>query len=167
MSMSDSTLNQGAARSWQNPKVQLFAGIALMYAYVMVTTESFLFDRSHPQWAHIAPFQHILLPHGIVAALALFLAPFQFSERLRRKYFTLHKTFGYLYITGCFIGAPLGVYIQWIQQQLGERPSFTMAAAVNAVIWIFATAMALYFVRQRKVQQHRIWMTRSFAVALV
>jgi hypothetical protein len=34
-------------------------------------------------------------------------------------------------------------------------------------IWMFATTMALIFIRQGKVQQHRQWMTRSFACALI
>ena len=92
-----------------NAKTLLFIAIGFMYVYVLYNVESFLFDKSDPEWKHIAPFQWWLLPHGLAAAFALFLGPFQFSERLRRKYITLHKTFGYLYIAGCFIGAPLGL----------------------------------------------------------
>ena len=109
------------------PKTVLFALIGVMYVLVFVTTESFLFDKSNPEWAHIAPFQLWLLPHGIAAACALFLGPFQFSERLRRKYLTVHKTMGYLYIAGCYVGAPLGLYIQWIEEKLGTfSHSFTI-----------------------------------------
>jgi uncharacterized membrane protein len=164
-------LTPDAPKQWAPPRAKtlLFALIAAMYVYVICTTERFLIDSSDPAWTHIAPFRMILLPHGLVAAVALFLAPFQFSERLRRDHITLHKTLGYLYITGVTLGAPLGIYIQWFQERFGgiETRSFTVAAAADAVIWIFATAMALYFVRQRKIQQHRIWMTRSFACALI
>jgi uncharacterized membrane protein YozB (DUF420 family) len=164
-------LTPDAPRTWQAPRAKaiLFLLIGAMYLYVLLTTESFLVNKSDPEWTHIEPFKTILLPHGLVAALALLLAPFQFSERLRRKYITVHKTMGYLYITGCFLGAPLGIYIQWFQERFGgiETRSFTVAAAVDAAIWIFATTMALYFIRQRKIQQHRLWMTRSFACALI
>jgi len=150
------------------PKYLLFALIAVMYAYVLVTTESFLFDKSSPEWAHIAPFRMWLLPHGLAAACALFLGPFQFSERLRRKYFTVHKTFGYLYIAGCYIGAPLGIYIQRFEEKLGTYShSFTIATVMDAAIWIFATTMALIMIRTKRVQQHRQWMIRSFACALI
>jgi uncharacterized membrane protein len=162
-------LTPEAPRQWQapRPKTLLFLLIGAMYVYVLITNESFLISESDPEWTHIAPFRMILLPHGLVAALALFLGPFQFSERLRRKYLTLHKTLGYFYITGCYLGAPVGVYIQWFEERMGAARSFTMAAAADAVIWIFATTMALIFIRQRKVQQHRQWMTRSFACALI
>lgn len=162
-------LTPDAPRQWTapRPKTLLFVLIGAMYLYVLYTTESFLIDKSDPEWTHIAPFKMILLPHGLAGALALFLGPFQFSERLRRKYLTLHKTIGYLYITGCYIGAPLGIYVQWFEERLGATRSFTLAAAADAVLWILATTMALIFIRQRKIQQHRQWMIRSFACALI
>jgi uncharacterized membrane protein len=163
-------LTPGAPRQWQapRPKTLLFAGIGLMYVYVLYNVEGFLFDKSHPEWTHIAPFQWWLLPHGLAAAFALFLGPFQFSERLRRKYVMVHKTFGYLYIAGCYIGAPLGLYIQWIEEKLGTfSRSFTIATVMDAGIWIFATTMALIMIRSGRMQQHRQWMIRSFACALI
>ena len=148
-------------------KTVLFTLIAAMYVYVLVTNESFLVNRADPEWAHIAPFKMWLLPHGMAAAFALFLGPFQFSERLRRKYLMVHKTFGYLYIAGCYIGAPLGIYIQWFEERLGAARSFTMAAAADAALWIFATSMALWMIRTGRMQQHRQWMIRSFSCALI
>jgi uncharacterized membrane protein len=158
-----------APRLFQAPRAKtlLFAALAAMYVYVLVTNESFLFNPKDPEWAHISPFQMILLPHGLAAAFALFLAPLQFSERLRRKYLTLHKVVGYLYITGCYIGAPLGIYIQWFEERLGESRGFTIATVMDASIWIFATTMALIMVRSGKIQQHRQWMTRSFFCAII
>lgn len=163
-------LSPDAPKGWRTPRAKtlLFAAIGLMYVYVFVTTESFLFDKSHPTWAHIEPFKTILLPHGLAAAFALFLGPFQFSERLRRRYVMLHKTFGYFYIAGCYIGAPLGLYIQWFEEKLGTYShSFTIATAMDAAIWIFATTMALFMIRTKRIQQHRQWMVRSFACALI
>ena len=148
-------------------KYLLFAAIAAMYAYVLWTNEMFLVNAKDPEWQHIAPFKLWLLPHGMAAAFALFLGPLQFSDRLRRKYITAHKVMGYLYIVGAFIGAPMGIYVQWFEERLGEPHSFTIATIMDAGIWLFATTMALIFVRQKKIQQHRIWMTRSFACALI
>jgi uncharacterized membrane protein YozB (DUF420 family) len=63
--------------------------------------------------------------------------------------------------------APLGAYIQYFEERLGGTRSFTMAAAADAVLLMLTTAIALWFVLRGKIQQHRQWMTRSFAVALV
>ena len=68
--------------------------------------------------------------------------PFQFSERLRRNYTVVHKTMGYLYIAGCYLGAPVGLYIQWFEERLGESRNFTIATVADATIWIFATTIA-------------------------
>jgi uncharacterized membrane protein len=150
------------------PKTLLFAALAVMYVYVLVTNESFLFNPKDPEWKHIAPFQMWLLPHGLAAACALFLGPFQFSERLRRKYVMVHKTFGYLYIAGCYVGAPLGFYIQRTEEKMGTfSHSFTIATLLDAGIWMFATTMALVMIRTGRMQQHRQWMIRSFACALI
>ena len=100
----------------------------------------------------------------MAAAFALSAGPLQFSERLRRKYLTVHKVIGYLYTTGCYLGAPLGIYIQWFIERLGGSRSFTIATVMDAGIWIFATTMALYLIRAGKMQQHRQWMIRSFAL---
>jgi uncharacterized membrane protein len=149
-------------------KVLLFAAIAVMYVYVLYNVEGFLFNAADPEWKHIAPFQWWLLPHGMAAAFALFLGPFQFSERLRRKYLMVHKTMGYLYIIGCYVGAPLGIYIQWTEEKMGTYThSFTIATILDAGIWMFATTMALVMIRNGRMQQHRAWMIRSFACALI
>jgi predicted membrane protein DUF2306 len=159
-----------APKQWTapRPKTLLFVMIGAMYLYVFLTTENFLWDKSSPEWTHIAPFRQILLPHGLAAAFALLLGPFQFSERLRRKYVIVHKTMGYFYIAGCYIGAPLGLYIQRFEEKLGTYShSFTIATVMDAGIWIFATTMALIMIRTKRMQQHRQWMIRSFACALI
>jgi len=69
--------------------------------------------------------------------------------------------------TGCFIGAPLGIYTQWVEERLGVARSFTVAAAADATVWIFATAMALWFIGAGRMQQHRQWMFRSLCCALI
>jgi hypothetical protein len=38
---------------------------------------------------------------------------------------------------------------------------------VDALLWMSTTTIALIFARRSKIQQHRQWMTRSYAVAIV
>lgn len=149
------------------PKYLLFGFIALMLAYVIPHDESFLVDSKDPMWQHYAPFKWWLLPHGIAGACALLLGPMQFSDRLRSRFRQLHRVVGRIYVAGVFVAAPLGLYIQYFEERMGSHRSFSIAAAADAALWLTTTAIALVFVLRGKVQEHRQWMTRSFAVAIV
>jgi uncharacterized membrane protein YozB (DUF420 family) len=152
---------------WLRPKNLLFAFIGLMVAYVLYHNESFLIHSRDPVWQHYQPFRWWLLPHGVAGACALFLGPMQFSDRLRRRFTKLHRIVGRFYIAGVCIAGPLGFYIQYFEERMGEARSFGIAAAVDATLLMVTTAIAFAFILKGKVQQHRQWMTRSFAVALV
>src|SRR5208282_3663084 len=153
--------------SWLRPKYLLFAAIGLMLAYVIPHDESFLVHPKDLQWQHYEPFKWWLLPHGIAGACALLLGPMQFSDRLRERFRRLHRVVGRIYVAGVFVAAPLGVYIQYFQERMGDPRSFSIAAAVDAALWMTTTGIALVFILKGKVPEHRHWMTRSFAVALV
>ena len=153
--------------SWLRPKYLLFAVIGLMFAYVIPHDESFLVHPKDPMWQHYEPFKWWLLPHGIAGACALLLGPMQFSDRLRGRFGQLHRVVGRIYVAGVFVAAPLGFYIQYFQERMGDPRSFSIAAAVDAALWMITTGTAMAFILKGKVQEHRQWMTRSFAVALV
>src|SRR5215469_2645182 len=130
-------------------KYLLFAFIGLMYAYVLGINESFLVNSKHPEWAHIQSFKWWLLPHGLAAGCALFLGPLQFSDRLRRRFAWLHRVLGRIYVAGVFVGAPIGIYIQWFEERLGEyHRSFTIATVFDAVIWMSTTGIAWALILQ-------------------
>jgi len=153
--------------SWFRAKYALFACIGLMMAYVLQHNERFLIDASDPNWEHIKSFKWWLLPHGLAGACALLLAPLQFSDRLRQRFTKMHRVIGRIYITGVCILGPVGAYIQYLEERMGETRSFTIATILDAILLTSTAVIALFFIRKRKIQQHRQWMTRSFAVALV
>jgi len=163
-----STMLMALERSpWLRAKYLLFAAIGLMLAYVIPHDESFLVHPKDPVWQHYQPFKWWLLPHGIAGACALLLGPMQFSDRLRDRFRRLHRVIGRIYVAGVFLAAPLGFYIQYFEERMGNPRSFSIAAAVDAALWMITTGIALLFILKGKVQEHRQWMTRSFAVALV
>lgn len=153
--------------SWFRPKYLLFGFIGLMLAYVLNHNESFLIHSDAPIWQHYHVVGWYLLPHGIAGACALFLAPMQFSDRLRQRYTKLHRVVGRIYVGGVLFAAPLGIVVQYLNESRGDPRSFSVAAAVQASSWILTTAIAMAFILRGRVEQHRRWMTRSFAVALV
>ena len=156
-----------AERTLVPSKNLLFACLALMALYVIRHNEHFLIDRSDPFWQHIQTFKWWLLAHGLAGGCALLLAPLQFSDRLRQRLIRMHRVVGRIYITGVFILAPLGAYIEYLEERIGGTRSETIFTSVFAALLMSTTSIALFFILNRKIQQHRQWMTRSFAVALV
>ena len=149
------------------PKYVVFAVIAAMMAYVLYHNESFLLIPDHPVWNHYAPFKWWLLAHGVAGGLALVLVPMQFSDRLRARYTKFHRVVGRIYVACALTLAPLGVYIQYLDEAQGAARSFTIATVVDAAILMITTGIGLYFAVNRMIPQHRQWMTRSYAVSLV
>ena len=151
--------------SWFKPKYLLLGLLGLMLAYVLRHNESFLVNPNAPVWQHYQPFKWWLLPHGVAGACALLLGPMQFSDRLRQRYAKLHRVAGRVYVAGAFIAGPMGIYVQAIQHRsMGAPFSFVMVATTHGGLWMLTTGIAFALILQRKVQQHRQWMTRSFFV---
>lgn len=164
MSTTSAALERSA---WLRPKYLLFGAIGLMLVYVIPHDEGFLVYPKEAIWQHYEPFKWWLLPHGIAGACALLLGPMQFSDRLRQRFSQFHRIVGRIYVAAVFVAAPLGFYIQYFQERMDGARSFTIAAAVDAVLWMATTGIAMVFILKGKVQEHQQWMTRSFAVALV
>jgi len=148
-------------------KYVVFSMIAVATVYVMFHNERFLVDPKHPVWQHYESFKWWLLPHGIFGAIVLLFAPFQFSDRLRRRFTKAHRVMGRFYVIGALGLAPLGAYIQYFQERMGAPRSFTVLALVDAAMLMGITMMAFVFAFKRKIALHRQWATRSYAVALV
>lgn len=148
-------------------KYVVFSLIAAASAYVMYHNERFLVDSSHPAWQHYGPFKWWLLPHGVFGAIVLLFAPFQFSDRLRKRFTKAHRVMGRLYVVGAIVLAPLGAYIQYYQERMGAPRSFTVLALVDAALLMGVTIIAFVFAFKRKIALHRQWATRSYAIALV
>jgi uncharacterized membrane protein len=140
-----------------------WAAFGLLTLFVLHRYEAPFLDSRSPVWQHFAPVKWWLLPHGVAGALALLLAPFQFSERLRRRSLRLHRVLGRLYVAGVVVAAPVAIPIAVIQ----GPPTLVMAATIQSVGWLVTTAVALYCVRTGNVEQHREWMTRSYPFAMV
>jgi uncharacterized membrane protein len=149
------------------PKYIVFAIVGLMIGYVIHHNESFLWHHDDPIWKHYEGFKWYLLPHGLAGACAILLGPMQFSDRLRQRFTKLHRVIGRIYVFGALVVAPLGVYLQYFDERVGGPRSFTLAAATDAALLMTTTAIAFGFIAKGRVQQHRQWMTRSFAVAIV
>jgi hypothetical protein len=130
--------------------------------------DSHLLHPSLADYEHYRSFKWWLIPHGITGALALFLGPLQFSKRLRQRHLNWHRLAGRAYVYGVAVAAPLGVYMEYLKYAHGIGSLRLVIATVGfATLFLCTTGMGFLRIRQRKIQKHREWMTRSFAVALI
>ena len=98
--------------------------------------------------------------HVIGAATALLVGGFQFLPQVRRAR-RLHRLLGRIYVVGCLVGGAGGLVMSF------GSTAGTFAGVgfgLLAVCWIYATAQAWRFARERRFDEHRRWMIRSFAM---
>jgi uncharacterized membrane protein len=145
-------------------KWALFGLMALLILAVMWTDERFLFNSKDEEWAHIEPFKWLLLVHGLAGATALFIGPFQFSERLRRGNAKLHRTMGKIYISAIVIAAPVALYIGFIN---GDSPASAVEGWAQAGGWFLCAVLAYVFAVKRNIPRHRQWVARSYGFTFV
>jgi len=157
----------GRRLMWQRPKTAVFVAVGLMTLYVLYHNERFLIEPRNPIWKHYITIAFWLVPHAVAGTCALILAPLQFSERLRQRYNTAHHIVGRVYVIGVLVLAPLGAYGQYYAERSGGPREFTTLAVVDAAMLVTTTLVAYLFAIRRRITQHRQWMTRSYAVALV
>jgi uncharacterized membrane protein len=136
---------------------------ALLTLFVFYVYETPFLDSRSPVWQRVEPVKWWLLPHAVAGAIALLLAPPQFSARLRRRSLRLHRVLGRLYVAGVAVAGPTAIPVAVI---LGP-PSLVMAATVQSCGWLVTTAVALYCVRRGDIRQHQEWMIRSYPFAMV
>jgi len=101
-----------------------------------------------------------LAVHAAGAATALLVGGFQFLPALRRRR-SIHRWLGRIYATGCIVGGLAGL-------RLAFGTTAGVFAGVGfgllALLWIYATTQAWRFARERRFEEHRRWMIRSFAM---
>jgi uncharacterized membrane protein len=95
------------------------------------------------------------------AATALLAGPFQFLPGLRRRWRTVHRTVGCIYVLGCISGG-IGGFVLAFGSTAG--PVATAGFGLLAPIWIAATVQGWRLAMQGRYAEHREWMIRSFAL---
>jgi uncharacterized membrane protein len=98
---------------------------------------------------------------GMMVAAAM--GPFQFIRSFRNRHVKVHRTMGKLYLAGAAVGGLGGLYMaQFSASGIVSDIGF----ALLAVLLLITTGMAYIAIRNRRIQEHREWMTRSYALVL-
>lgn len=115
-------------------------------------TEDNLSSKSFWYFAHLA-----------TAIAPLVIGPFQFWTWLRIKHTNIHRTLGKVYLIGSFLGGLTALYLGVTIDLEGSKvPLFLLS-----ITWIFMTVAAWITIRNGNIIGHRLFVIRSYALALV
>ncbi len=135
----------------------------LLGALTLVTIyehETPLLNPTNPEWSHIAPFRWWLVPHILTAAVALVIGPLQFSTTLRRRNLALHRWLGRIYACAVLVASAIALYIG----VAFEVPENRWLMGSMAGLWLMVTVCAWLAARHGDINQHRLWIIRSYAL---
>ena len=149
----------------KNLKIIFIVIIGLFALYFVIDRAlPYIYNYSHDQFGdYYWPNRWWLVGHLSGGMLAILLGPFQFISKFRNRYLKTHRLLGKIYIIAIIIGSLCAFYM-----------SFTVARQVNiawcialfflAFPWLISVLMAYRMIRNKRVQQHREWMIRSYVV---
>jgi uncharacterized membrane protein len=108
--------------------------------------------------------QPFLIVHVIGGMTALLVGPIQFVRRIRTRWPAFHRAAGRLYVGACAIGAPTG-FILGLGTTAG--PVASVGFAVPAVLCAVFTWLGWRAAVERRFDDHRDWMLRSYGIVAV
>jgi hypothetical protein len=93
--------------------------------------------------------------------IALALGAWNFVEASRRRFLSLHRWIGRIYLISVFVGGIAGFILATTAQGgIAGRIGFGMLA----VLWLATGALAYYRIRNYDIALHRQWMIRNYAL---
>lgn len=102
--------------------------------------------------------------HIFAGMLCISAALVQFSRVILKKARAIHRWSGRIYVfVVLFLGAPTGLYMSFFAKgSFWERALFMFMA----IFWFFTTLKGLNSILKKNVLAHKIWMIRSYAMAM-
>ncbi len=117
-----------------------------------------LFDRrfaAHP----VATLLHI-----VPGAVFLVLAPLQFMSRVRDRHIRFHRWSGRVGIIAAWVSGLAGLYFGLFMPYAGRGEA--IAIALFGGLFLVAVSLGFVSIRRGRVNRHREWMIRAFALAI-
>ncbi|MER7585544.1 DUF2306 domain-containing protein [Kitasatospora sp. NPDC097691] len=131
--------------------------VLLAARYAGLDPDDFFSEQRATYLAHELP----LAVHISGAAVALAVGPWQFAARLRRRWPRLHRVLGVIYLLGCLVGGAGALLLAPVAY--GGAVARLGFACLGAA-WLVTGGIGLRMILRRRVEDHRRWMVRSFAL---
>lgn len=101
--------------------------------------------------------------HLVTAIAPLIIGPFQFWTWLRLNHVEFHRTMGKIYIIGSILGGLTAFYLGLTIDLDGS----VVPLLLLSTTWLFTTICAWISIRQGNIVAHRIFVIRSYGLAMV
>lgn len=164
MSSSSPVLRGQRESALASPRRAILRRIAWL-AGGLLALSAFLFSSlpilkpANPMHALLYSQRWLLIPHIAGGLAVLILGPLQFSRSMRQRNPGRHRFLGKCYIGGVFVAAIPAVLMA------RHYPAFLpYSVTINALLWLTNTVAAFLAARNRRIEQHRRWMARSYAM---
>jgi uncharacterized membrane protein len=105
----------------------------------------------------------LLLIHIFVSFIALVIGWIQFIASWRARNPEAHRLIGRIYLGCVAVGAITGVIVGLYTTSYIRQIAFLTLSA----LWLFTGWKGLQSARQRRLEEHRVWMVRNYAITLV
>lgn len=102
-----------------------------------------------------------LISHSVTGAIALGVGPLLFWASLRVRWRRLHRVLGRIYLVTVVVAALSGFFLGTIAFG-GPVPQ--VAFCLQSIAWLFTAGKAYAAARAWRIDQHRAWMVRNYAV---
>jgi len=113
------------------------------------------------QWARMFSVFLVGAAHTLGGAFASIIGPFQFLGGFRRRYPRLHVWSGRVYLVCVGVSGLAGLYLSPGSM---ARNTFGIAFIGLALAWLYTGVQAYLAIRRRRVDEHRRWMIRNYAL---
>jgi uncharacterized membrane protein len=139
----------------------LMVGLIVPYTTFRIDVD---FLRTKQNIIHLEVWRYAFYIHVFLSIFALIAGFTQFSKRIRLRHIRLHRTMGYIYLVDVLLLAgPSGLIMSFFANgNVWSKTSFVLLS----LLWIFCTAASFASIRRGRVDEHRRWMVRSYALTL-
>jgi uncharacterized membrane protein len=100
--------------------------------------------------------------HIATAVPIILIGPLQFWDWFRKRYMKWHRLLGKIYVIGALFGGITALYLAITIQ----FPESVIPLTLSSALWLLTTASAWITIKRKNVQAHRLFMIRSYTLAL-
>lgn len=142
----------------------LLSFVIIISAYLYLRDTSIYIAGNDNEFSDIRKrYKWWIIAHFGFAAATLFIGPLQFIPAIRNRFLKFHRLTGKIYILGSTLAA-LTVFV--LLATTYTLPGAIPSLGFLAIIWLFTTLAAYYFIRKKRITLHKEFMIRSYVCGL-